>query len=142
MLSKCFLAAITASVVLGLVAAVQAKDEAEYTAEEAAKHIGETATVTAKVEDTYQAKGGNVFLNLGGKHPNETFTVFVPASAASEFKDVKSYEGKTISVTGKIEDHKGKPEIAVKLPADITVKGDDQSSAPSASPSATVAAKP
>ncbi len=91
------------------------------------------------MENTYQARGGNIFLNLGGKHPNETFTVFVPASAAAEFKDVKTYDGKTISVTGKIEDRKGKPEIAIKSPADITSKGDDQSAAASASPSATPA---
>ena len=136
------LVAITGCAVLGLIPTFQAKDQTEYTAAEAAKHIGETATVTDKVEDTYQAKGGNIFLNMGGKHQNETFTVFVPASAAAEFKDVKIYDGKTISVTGKIEDHKGKPEIAIKSPADITSKGDDQRAAASASPSATPAPTP
>jgi DNA/RNA endonuclease YhcR with UshA esterase domain len=114
---------------------------AEYTGLEAAKHIGETGTVTDKVETAYQAKGGNIFLNMGGKHPEETFTVFVPASAAPEFKDIKMYDGKTISVTGKIEDHKGKPQISVKSPSDITIKS-DASSASSSATSAASSASP
>jgi DNA/RNA endonuclease YhcR with UshA esterase domain len=121
---------------LGVAGIAQAADTAEYSALDAAKHVGETATVTDKVEDAYQAKGGNIFLNLAGKHPNEVFTVFVPASAASEFKDVKMYDGKTISVTGKISEHNGKPEISVKSPSDITIKGEGASPAASASASA------
>src|SRR5947199_6150801 len=108
--------------VLSSLQPINGKDLPEYTAIESAKHIGETATVTDKVDDAYQAKGGNIFLNLGGKHPNEAFTVFVPTSSASEFKDVKMYDGKTISVTGKITEHNGKPEITVKSPSDITIK--------------------
>ncbi len=134
MRSKVFLGTVLACAVFGFTPRGQAKDSAEYTALEAAKHIGETATVTDKVEAAYQAKGGNIFLNMGGKHPNEAFTVFVPASAAAEFKDVKIYDGKTVSVTGKIEDHKGKPQISIKSPSDITSKVDDLTNAGSASP--------
>ena len=122
-----------ACLALGLTGSAQAADTPEYTASEAAKHVGETATVTGKIEDAYQAKGGNIFLNMGGRHPNETFTIFVPASAASEFKDVKAYDGKTVSVTGKIEEHKEKPQITARSSSDIIAKGDDQ---PAASPSA------
>ena len=122
-----------ACLALGSTGSAQTADTPEYTATEAAKHVGETATVTGKIEDAYQAKGGNIFLNMGGRHPNETFTIFVPASAASEFKDVKAYDGKTVSVTGKIEEHKDKPQIAIRSSSDITAKGDDQ---PAASPAA------
>jgi DNA/RNA endonuclease YhcR with UshA esterase domain len=76
---------------------------------------------------------------MGGRHPDETFTVFVPASAATEFKDIKIYDGKTISVTGKIEDHKGKPQISVKSPSDITIKP-DASAAPSTAPAGATSA--
>ena len=94
----------------------------EYSATEAAKHIGETATVTDKVERANQAKGGNIFLNMGGAHPNETFTIFIPANAAAKFADFKKYEGVTVSVTGKIIAHGDKPEITVNSPDQITVK--------------------
>jgi DNA/RNA endonuclease YhcR with UshA esterase domain len=94
----------------------------EYSGAEAAKHIGETATVTDKVERAQQAKGGNIFLNMGGAHPNETFTIFIPADAAEKFADFKKYEGATISVAGKISAHGDKPEITVNSPDQITLK--------------------
>lgn len=146
MITKAFLRILFVGLLLTLIRAGYAADPAEYTGLEAAKHVGETGTVTDKVESAYQAKGGNIFLNMGGRHPDETFTVFVPASAAPEFKDIKMYDGKTISVTGKISDHNGKPQISVKSPSDITIKSDASSasssatsaasSEPSASPSA------
>jgi DNA/RNA endonuclease YhcR with UshA esterase domain len=125
---------------LALAPLASAAESAEYSGSDAAKHVGETVTVTDKVEDVYQAKGGNIFLNLGAKHPNETFTIFVPASSAGDFKDVKSYDGKMVSVTGKVTEHNGKPEIAVKSPSDITVKDGAAATSSEASPAA--AAKP
>jgi len=94
----------------------------EYSGAEAAKHIGETATVTDKVERAHQATGGNIFLNMGGAHPNETFTIFIPADAAEKFADFKKYQGATISVVGKISAHGDKPEITVNSPDQITLK--------------------
>ena len=119
------------------------KDEPTYTAEEAGKHIGETATISGKIEDAHQSQGGPAFLNMGGRHPNETFTVFISAGDSAAFKDVKDYMGKTVAVTGKIKDHNGKPEIMVKAPADIVVKdeGTGSSSSASAAPSATASPK-
>lgn len=130
MITKTFMRASFVSATLTFMAAAYAAD---FNGLEAAKHIGETATVTDKVESAFQAKGGNIFLNMGGRHPDETFTVFVPASAAAEFKDIKMYDGKTISVTGKIEDHKGKPQISIKSPSEITIKSDAGAAATSAS---------
>src|SRR5437016_946284 len=123
--------------VLSSLQPINGKDLPEYTAIESAKHIGETATVTDKVDDVYQAKGGNVFLNLGGRHPNEAFTVFIPTSSASAFKDVKVYDGKVITVSGKIEEHNGKPQMIVKSPSQITSKVDDLSGAAASSQVAT-----
>jgi DNA/RNA endonuclease YhcR with UshA esterase domain len=134
MLSKAFWAAALTCALFGSGNFALGKDQPEYTALEAAKHIGETATVTDKVEGVYQAKGGNIFLNMGGKHPNQAFTVFIAASNASAFKDFKVYDGKTISVSGKIEEHSGKPEMSVKTPADITSKVDDLTPAGGATP--------
>src|SRR6266571_2846539 len=84
---------------------------ANYTAAEAAKHVGETATVTDKVDGVHQSGKGNIFLNMGGKYPNQTFTAFIPAASASEFSEVRQYEGRTVTVSGKIVLYRGKPEI-------------------------------
>ena len=45
-----------------------------YRATEAAKHVGETATVTDRVDGVHQSGKGNIFLNMGGKYPNQAFT--------------------------------------------------------------------
>src|SRR3954468_10386259 len=124
-------------IALAVTGYVQAGETASYSAEEAAKHVGDTATVTGKIEDAFQKEGGPAFLNMGGRHPNETFTIFVQPSDASAFKNIKDYAGKTVSVTGKIKDHNGKPEIIVKAPSEITVKDEgsaDSGASASASP--------
>lgn len=94
----------------------------DYTAAEAAKHVGETATVTDKVGGVYQAKGGNIFLNMGGSHADAPFTAFIPSTSAEKFPDYKKLDGATITVSGKISTHNEKAEIVVRAPDQLTVK--------------------
>jgi DNA/RNA endonuclease YhcR with UshA esterase domain len=116
--------------------------ESEITAMEASNHLGETAAVTGKVEDVYQAKGGNIFLNLDGRHPNAPFTVFIGADKADQFKEYRAYLGKTITVTGKIQEHQKKTEVAVTSPSQIVVKEEGSSGATSAATSPAASASP
>ncbi len=91
-----------------------------YTAIDAAKHIGENATITDMVDGIHQSKNGNIFLNMGGKYPNQAFTAFIPAKNAGHFANFRDYDGKTISVSGKITLYNQKPEIVVTSPSQIT----------------------
>ena len=93
-----------------------------YTACDAAKHVGETATITDTVEGVHQSGKGNIFLNMGGKYPNQCFTAFIPSSSAPQFTNPQQYEGRTVAVSGKITLYKGKPEIIVNSPSQITAK--------------------
>ena len=93
-----------------------------YTAADAAKHVGEIATVTDKVDGVHQSGKGNIFLNMGGKYPNQAFTAFVPSSNAAQFSNPPQYEGKTVAVSGKITLYRGKPEIIVTNVSQIIVK--------------------
>ena len=95
------LAAILVSVVVS-----QASD---YSGLEAAKHIGEQAAVTDRVDDVHEAKG-NIFVNMGGRHPNEVFTAFIPSKSAKDFPDIKECKGVMLTISGKIQEHNGKPE--------------------------------
>jgi DNA/RNA endonuclease YhcR with UshA esterase domain len=95
---------------------------ASYTATEAAKHVGETATVTDRVDGVHQSGKGNIFLNMGGKYPNQAFTAFIPASSAAQFSQPQQYEGRTVAVSGKITLYRGKPEIIVTSPSQISAK--------------------
>jgi DNA/RNA endonuclease YhcR with UshA esterase domain len=93
-----------------------------YTAVEAAKHVGETATITDRVDGVHQSSKGNIFLNMGGKYPNQAFTAFIPSSSAGQFSQPQQYEDRTVSVSGKITLYKGKPEIIVTSPSQISAK--------------------
>ena len=93
-----------------------------YTATEAARHVGETATVTDRVDGVHQSGKGNIFLNMGGKYQNQAFTAFIPSASAAQFSNAQQYEGRTVCVSGKIALYKGKPEIIVNSPSQISVK--------------------
>ena len=90
-----------------------------YTALEAHEHVGETATITDKVDRVHQSGKGSISLNMGGTDPNPAFTAFVPARSAAQFPQPQQYEGRTVAVSGKITSHRGKPEIIVTSPAQI-----------------------
>jgi hypothetical protein len=107
---------------LGLIGTTSGETVPDYTPSEAAKHAGEKATVTGKVEDVHRAQGGSIFLNMGGRHPNEEFTAFIPSKYADKFSEAEKYDGATVSISGKIEMHEGKPEIIVTAPSQITQK--------------------
>jgi hypothetical protein len=108
---------------LGAVAALAiAQAPATYTATEAAKHVGETATVTDRVDGVHQSGKGNIFLNMGGKYPNQAFTAWIPSASAAQFSNPQQYEGQTVSVSGKITLYHGKPEIIVTNVSQIIIK--------------------
>ncbi|GEM_PF-2155791 len=74
---------------------------ADYTAEEAAKHIGEKATVCGKIIDTLPYQGQTI---LGmGKGVMEPGAVGIEvADSLKEKLDKELYVGKEICVTGEI----------------------------------------
>jgi len=84
-----------------------------YTATEAAKHIGELATVTGQISGVYQSQHGDLLLVMGGKFPNQIFTVGIPAKSAWNFSDHRKDYGQMVAVFGKITLYMGKPEITV-----------------------------
>ena len=118
MKTKTFLALF----VCALAASAIAQAPATYTAAEAAKHVGEIATVTDRVDGVHQSSKGNIFLNMGGKYPNQAFTAFIPAGSAAQFPNAQKYDGQTVAVSGKITLYKGKPEIIVTSPSQIVAK--------------------
>jgi hypothetical protein len=111
-----------AAVVSALVALASCQSMPNYKATEAARHVGETATVTDRVDGVQQLGKGSTFLNMGGKYPNQAFTAFIPSGSSAQFPQAQQYQGRIVSVSGKITLHKGKPEIVVTSPAQLTTK--------------------
>jgi hypothetical protein len=71
-----------------------------YSAAEAAKHIGEIATITDRVDGVHQSGKGNIFLNMGGKYPNQAFAAWIPSANVAQFSNPQQYAGKTVAVSG------------------------------------------
>ncbi len=92
----------------------------EYTASEAALHVGEIAKVTGIVKRVSRTQGGSIFLDIGAKYPNNPLTVFIPQSAADQFPNFRKYDGITITVVGEIKEYNNKAEIVVTDPSQIT----------------------
>jgi len=117
MKTKIFLALL-----LARVAALAMAQTPTYTASDAAKHVGEIATITGKVAGVHQSERGNIFLNLGGKNANQIVTAFIPAASAGDFSNPQQYDGKIVAVSGKITLNHGKPEIIVTNVSQIIIK--------------------
>lgn len=83
------------------------------TPEEAKNHVGETATVRGKVFNVHVTQKGDVFINIGGKHPNAPFTA-VCFKQALPTEELKALDGKTISVRGTIKEYNGQVEIILE----------------------------
>jgi DNA/RNA endonuclease YhcR with UshA esterase domain len=113
-------------IILALFAVLSVKASAQtiIAAKDAAKHIGETVTITEKVfSGKYFENNKMTLLDLGGYNPNQLITVMIPGADKEKFKGnpEADYKGKEITVTGKIIDYKGKPEIVVTDPKQLKI---------------------
>lgn len=97
-------------------------------ATEAAKHIGETVKVKAKIAHIYTGMLGNssvMYFNLEKKFPQNPLAIRIEPENQGKFKDKQKYDGKTIIVTGKVylqeNEYSPKPCIRVENPTEIEV---------------------
>lgn len=93
-----------------ILAASEALYAGTISPDEAKKHAGEVMTVTGRVVE-FRTFSDEAFLDMGGRHPKETFTVYCSPGIKISRKTLSSFEGKTISVTGKVDLFQGRPEI-------------------------------
>jgi DNA/RNA endonuclease YhcR with UshA esterase domain len=89
---------------------------------ETASHVGKSVIVQGVVDEVHTSDRGNVFLNMGGHYPDQAFTGFIRARDAGALSNVRSYQGKTVNVSGTIKLYKGKPEIELQSPSKLSAK--------------------
>jgi hypothetical protein len=96
--------------------------------EEAANHIGEQAQVcgvVASAKFATRTRGRPTFLNLGRPYPEHVFTALIWGSERPAFPyPPESLLGEEICVHGSITAFRGKPEIVVTRPSQITRAAD------------------
>lgn len=86
----------------------------------AREHVGEYCAVKGVVADVYTSRKGNTFLNFGKPYPDQIFTAVVFRSDAYRFDNLHQWEGRTLIVRGLIKLYRGKPEIILKDPAQLS----------------------
>jgi hypothetical protein len=77
---------------------------------EVANYIGQTVKVCSKVYG-HKDFSSMVLVNMGGAYPNSLFMVVLRGDAKGLADNL---DGKSICVSGKVVDYKGKPEIVVE----------------------------
>jgi hypothetical protein len=97
------------------------------TAEQAQEHIGEIHTVCGLVAsadylDSWASKP--TFLNFDRPYPNQSLVVRIPNSSRAAFSEPPEvlFNGKTICVTGMIEDQDGRLQMVVEDPSQIVIQ--------------------
>jgi DNA/RNA endonuclease YhcR with UshA esterase domain len=95
-------------------------------AKDAASHVGEVQTVCGVVASTKyhtKGKGQPTFLNLDQPYPHQIFIILIWGSDRGKFPEPPEdlYMGKKICVKGMIKAYRGKPEIIVNDPSQITI---------------------
>jgi micrococcal nuclease len=93
---------------------------------EAAAHIGEEATICGVVASaTFAARSRRqpTFLNLDRPYPDHIFTVVIWGANRDAFSPPPeiAYRNRRICVTGLIKEYRGRPEMIVTSPTQITV---------------------
>lgn len=91
----------------------------EYNAQEAKKHIGESATVVGKVDCIGHGRR-HVDLQIGGCDLQKALLwIVVPDEASGPELDPETVRGVQVAVTGKIESAGGTPQITIKSTTQI-----------------------
>lgn len=124
-------------VALGALAA-HGQTKPVYSDIEAGKHVGEEATVTGKLASVFTSSKGTTFLNLGDRFPRHTFGGVIFAGNQAAVGDVKQYEGKDVTLTGRIElSPDKKPQIVINRADQVALAGAVMPAPPVPTPAAT-----
>lgn len=80
---------------------------------EAPKHVGQTASVTGTLVSAYTSASGTVFLDFCKSYKTCPFSGVIFADDVKAFGDLSKYEGRAITVTGRISSYQGRAEIVL-----------------------------
>jgi hypothetical protein len=98
----------------------------DLTVDEAAHHVGETATVCGTIASASYAshsKGQPTFLDFDKPYPEEHFAALIWVTDRAKFRTPEStLLGKQVCVTGVIQLFRGRPEMVLHDPSQLIQK--------------------
>jgi DNA/RNA endonuclease YhcR with UshA esterase domain len=85
------------------------------------RHVGDSVHVSGKVFGVRDVSNGKLtVINVGGAYPDQLLTVVVGEEAKKLLNgSLDDYNGKEISVSGKVELFKDKPQIVITKPSQL-----------------------
>lgn len=89
---------------------------------DSAHHVGSSVTVEGVVSQVSVSSGGTIFINFGGRYPNQEFYGVIFKSNSRQFSEVRALEGQTIALSGTVQLYKGRPQIILQSPSQITLR--------------------
>ena len=98
--------------------------ESHFLPESAAAKIGETVEMVGEVVQVSNSKNGALFLNFGARYPNQVIYGYVSSLNVGRMgrtQYLESLEEKTVELKGQVELYKGKPQIGLRDPRQITL---------------------
>ncbi|MGB6535398.1 MAG: hypothetical protein WBF58_05480 [Xanthobacteraceae bacterium] len=81
---------------------------------EAQKHVGQTVTIEGPVGNVYGSRTGAVFIDIGGRFPDNPFTAVIFPGDAGKFPAASTLDGRTIAVNGIVQLYRNRPEIVLR----------------------------
>jgi len=110
--------AAVAKAAVGTVANDTAATALKIDVKDAASYIGKRVILTGKAF-SHSDKGSFVLVNLGAEYPGQLLTLLLRCSAKTLAENI---DGKMLTVTGKIIQYKGRPEIEIRNAAKLTIR--------------------
>ena len=104
-----------------------AKAQTEIKLEELVNHLGDSVKVKGKifgVRYLESARNTPTFINVGAAYPNQVLTVVIWGDVRKKLDytpEDKKFAGGMAMVTGKVELFKGKPQIVIHIPEQLTI---------------------
>ena len=88
---------------------------------DAPNYIGKGVSVSGKVINIYKATGGMTFFDYCTSYKNCPFSVVIFSNDVSKFKNLSTYIGKNILVSGTIKPYNGKAEMVLNSENQIKI---------------------
>jgi len=113
----------SAKAILGivLIGVATAFAQDPMTPEQAAKNPGERATMEGEVVEISKPENGYIYLNFGGKYPDQTFSAWIHQLETKHFPDIDATLGKRVRVSGVANLLEAKLIIRLRKPEDLTI---------------------
>ena len=97
-----------------------------------ANHIGDNITVKGKISGIrylQSAKNTPTFINVGGAYPNELLTIVIWRNVREKLgykPEERPYISGVAKVSSKVERFKGKPQVVITDPKQLTILYDEE----------------